>query len=226
MVTALVDVHWIDLDAATPELGYWREMLDDEERVQARRFRFDLDRHHYIVRRGWLRGLLSRRLEVSPRDIHFSRNEFGKPLLREGNFSFSLSRSSGKALCAIAQGLELGCDLERRNPELASDAIAKRFFSRFEQNGLSSLPPDRWIEGFFNCWTRKEAYIKARGFGLFYPLDAFDVSLAPEEQARLMRGCEGWSVQSFEPTPGFTAAVVAEGFGWALTIEEPCQAET
>lgn len=213
-----VDVHWIDLDATTPDLGHWHDMLDSEERAQALRFRFDRDRRRYIVRHGWLRELLSRRLERSPRELRFSRNRFGKPSLPGRNPRFNLSRSAGKALCVIAPGLELGCDLELRNPELATNAVAERFFSPREQIWLSSLPVDRWVEGFFNCWTRKEAYLKARGLGLSYPLDAFDVSLSPEEPSRLMRGCEGWSVQSFEPAPGFAAAVVAEGFDWALSL--------
>lgn len=211
-----VDVEWIDLDAATPDLGYWHDMLDDTERAEARRFRFERDRRHYIVRHGWLRELLSCRLERPPREIRFFRNSFGKPSLAEGNLEFNLSFSAGKALCVIARGVELGCDLELRDPSLASDSIAERFFSLFERNCLSSLPTHQWLEGFFNCWTRKEAYIKARGLGLSCPLDTFDVSLAPGEPARLMRGCEGWSVQSFEPAPGFTAAVVAEGSDWSL----------
>lgn len=217
-----VDVHWIDLDAETAALPHWHDLLDSEECVRAQRFRFDRDRRHYIVRRGWLRALLSHQLGWPPREIHFSCNSFGKPSLRERNLGFNLSCSAGKALCVIAQGLDLGCDLEQRNPELASDDIAERFFSPLERNQLSSLASDRWLEGFFNCWTRKEAYIKARGFGLSYPLHTFDVSLAPEEPASLMRGCEGWSVQSFEPAPGFVAAVVAEDLAWSLKIPTEC----
>jgi 4'-phosphopantetheinyl transferase len=212
-----VEVEWIDLDAATPNLGYWYGMLDSAERAQAQRFRFDRDRRRYIVRHGWLRELLSRRLDTAPSEIRFSRNSFGKPALPGRNLRFNLSHSAGKALCVIARGLELGCDLELRNPSLASNAIVERYFSPLERSHLSSLPIDRWVEGFFNCWTCKEAYIKARGLGLSCPLDTFEVLLTPKEPARLMRGCEGWSVQSFEPAPGFTAAVVVEGSNWALT---------
>lgn len=221
MPKTLVEVRWIDLDAATPDLEYWRDMLDAEERAQARRFRFDRDRRRYIVRHGWLRELLARRLECSPREIRFAHNPFGKPALPDRDLGFNLSRSAGTALCVVARGLELGCDLERRNRDLATDAVAERFFSPLEQARLSSLPADRRVEGFFNCWTRKEAYIKARGLGLSYPLDAFDVSLAPDEPARLLRGCDGWSVQSFEPAPGFAAAVVAEAGDWTLSLPAP-----
>jgi 4'-phosphopantetheinyl transferase len=219
-----VDVHWIDLNAALPAIAGWYDMLDGEERVLAQRFRFRRDRQYFVVRRGWLRVLLSQRLGMSPRKIRFVRNRFGKPSLPGREFSFNLSRSAGKSLCIIAQNLELGCDLEQRNRDLASPAIAERFFSPREQHWLSLLPPEQWLQGFFNCWTRKEAYIKARGIGLSYPLDAFDVSLAPKEAARLVCGCEGWSVQSFEPAPGFVAAVVAAGDDWALTNQPPLSA--
>ena len=191
-------------------------MLGGEELEHAERFRFDRDRRHFIVRRGWLRELLSRRLDTSAGEIRYSYNRFGKPALPDHDLTFNASRSAGKALCVIAWGLEVGCDLERRNQELATQAVAERFFSPLEQTCLSALPADRWVEGFFNCWTRKEAYIKARGSGLSHPLDAFDVSVTPDEPARLLRGCEGWSVQSLEPAPGFTAAVVAEGVDWTL----------
>lgn len=215
----LVDVNWIDLDAAV-DLEHWRQLLDDEERAQAAAFRYERDRHRYVVRHGWLRELLGRRLEASPRSLCFAHNRFGKPSLPGRGVSFNLSRSGGKAMCVVAEGLELGCDLEQRNAELATKAVAERFFSRLEQASLSALPEDLWVEGFFNCWTRKEAYIKARGCGLSYPLDAFDVSVRPGEPAALMRGCRGWSVRAFEPAPGFVAAVVAEGQDWALSFPD------
>jgi 4'-phosphopantetheinyl transferase len=219
MLRTLVEVHWIDLDAQAPDIGHWRDMLDDEERARAQRFAFERDRRRFIVRRGWLRDLLARRLATPPTAIRFTHNPFGKPSLCGESMRFNLSCSEGKALCVIADRLELGCDLEWRNPALASRELAERFFTSLEQKQLSSLTVEIWVEGFFNCWTRKEAYIKALGLGLSCPLDSFDVSLAPDEAALLLRGCDGWSVQSLEPAPGFTAAVVAEGSDWALSFQ-------
>ena len=214
MPATAVDVEWIDLDAATPDLEYWYAMLDDAERAAGRQFRFERDRRRFVVRRGWLRALLAERLDMAPREIRFSRNRFGKPSLPQRELAFNLSHSAGKALCAVAGDRELGCDLEWRDPSLASPDLAERFFSPAERHCLAALPGDQWLAAFFNCWTRKEAYIKARGMGLSYPLDRFDVSLAPGEPARLMRGCTGWSVEAFEPASGFTAAVVAAGDDW------------
>lgn len=213
----LIDVHCIDLDAAL-DLEHWQEWLDDEERALAAGFRFERDRRRYVVRHGWLRELLGRRLDASPTSFRFAHNRFGKPSLPGREVSFNMSRSAGKAICVVADGLELGCDLEARNADLATRAVAERFFSRPEQASLSALPDDLWVDGFFNCWTRKEAYIKARGFGLSYPLNAFDVSVG--DRAELVRGCSGWSVRAFEPAPGFVAAVVAEGRDWALRFSD------
>ena len=109
---------------------------------------------------------------------------FGKPCVAEGDLRFSLSHSRGLALYAVARGLEVGCDLEFRDPRLACGRVAERFFSPPELHALRSLPAERWAEGFFNGWTRKEAYVKARGLGLSLPLDSFAVTLAPRRARR------------------------------------------
>jgi 4'-phosphopantetheinyl transferase len=111
-------------------------------------------------------------------------------------------------LVATAHGRAIGCDVEWRNPELACPRVAKRLFARDEYSALVALPPPLWVEGFYNCWTRKEAYVKALGLGLSYPLDAFTVSVAPGEPARFTSDEQGWTLTSFEPAPGYQAALV------------------
>ena len=98
-----------------------------------------------------------------------------------------------------------------------ADAIAARFFSARENGVYRALDPREKPLGFFNCWTRKEAFIKAIGDGLYRPLDSFDVSLAPGDLPRMLRvdhipgdSC-GWRLESFSPAEGFVAAVVTEG---------------
>ena len=105
--------------------------------------------------------------------------------------------------------------LTKYDPEIQPE----RFFSAYEVGAWRDLDPTTRLEGFFNCWTRKEAYLKARGFGLSVSLDSFDVSLAPGVPAALLRGCDGWSVQSFSPAAGFEAAVVAEATDWRLNFQ-------
>jgi 4'-phosphopantetheinyl transferase len=108
----------------------------------------------------------------------------------------------------IGCGVEVGCDIEWRDPDLACPAVADRLFSPDERTALASLSGTAWVEGFFNCWTRKEAYVKALGLGLSYPLHAFSVSVAPGEPARLIDANPGWSLSSFEPASGYQAALV------------------
>jgi 4'-phosphopantetheinyl transferase len=213
-----IDVYTMDLDCADP--GRLYDLLDAGERDRAGRFRSDTDRRRYIARRGQLRELLARHLGRSPHRISLATTEFGKPFLIDSDLRFNLSHSRNIALIAIAQGgpqgAELGCDIEARDPGFPSRDIAEAFFSPNEARAFREIDAAQQVEAFFNCWTRKEAYIKARGLGVSLPLDSFEVSLAPDEPAALLSGCAGWSVQSFEPRPGFQAAVVAQGSGWQL----------
>ena len=221
MAGPTVDVYWAALDEDGADLARLAGTLADDERCRARRFRLERDRRRYIVRRAILRELLSRYLGIAPARVRLRTGPFGKPCVAEGDLRFSLSHSRGLALYAVARGLEVGCDLEFRDPRLACGRVAERFFSPPELHVLRSLPAERWAEGFFNGWTRKEAYVKARGLGLSLPLDSFAVTLAPGEPAALLHGCDGWSVRALEPAPLYHAAVVARGDDWSLTTDGP-----
>src|SRR5579864_3680422 len=211
MMETFVDTYCVDLDAPEIDVDRYRAMLSAEERDRAGQFRFDRHRRRYIVRRGILRELIGSYLGRDPADVAFVHNAYGKPALRDCNLYFNLSHSRGMALYAFCRGAAVGCDLEWRDPQFAAEQIPERFFSRDEVDALRSLPVSRQTEAFFNCWTRKEAYVKAAGQGLSIALDSFDVSLAPNESAVFLRGGDGWSIESFSPVPGFQAAVVARG---------------
>lgn len=216
--TNTVDVYWRALDAGAAASDRYAGMLSREERARADCFRSAQDQQRYVVRHGVLRQLLGGYLACAPEDIRLSCNKFGKPSVESGDLRFNMAHSRDLALYAIARGLEIGCDLEYRDPRLASPAVAEHFFSPLERRMLRSLPRSSWEEGFFNCWTRKEAFVKARGEGLSFPLGKFDVSLVPDEAPALLRGGDGWSIRSFEPAPGFCAAIVAEGTSWELRL--------
>jgi 4'-phosphopantetheinyl transferase len=131
---------------------------------------------------------------------------------------FNLSHSGSTALYAVACQREVGIDLERIEPKLADD-IAEKFFSRNEVATLRSLPSSARLQAFFNCWTRKEAYVKARGAGLQISLRSFDVSLAPDEQAAfLSEGQFGWSLRALRLDPDYAAAIAVEGKDWQLRL--------
>jgi 4'-phosphopantetheinyl transferase len=127
------------------------------------------------------------------------------------------------ALYAVARGREVGIDLEFIRRDLEVEQIAERFFSRRETATLRALPTDLRKYAFFLCWTRKEAYIKARGEGLSLPLDQFDVSLIPGEPAALLSAQPDsdealrWSLQELTLASGYVAALAVEGRGWSLS---------
>ncbi|MBZ5526353.1 MAG: 4'-phosphopantetheinyl transferase superfamily protein [Acidobacteriia bacterium] len=193
------------------------------EIARARRFVFASDHDHFIAARGALRLLLGSYLRTPPAEVSLLKGPHGKPFLpppsargaEAPDLRFNLSHSHGLALCAFALRSELGIDLEKFRPDFASAEIAGRFFSPAERSELLSLSPDLHTRGFFNCWTRKEAYVKARGQGLHIPLHSFDVSLAPG-QPPILRSADSarWSLLSFSPAQDYSAALVAEGSDW------------
>lgn len=205
-----IGVALLHLDVASEMLAAYQSHLGPEESARAARFRHDRDRDRFVARRGQLRERLARELDQDPGRLRIETDPHGKPFLPDcPELGFNLSHSHALALCVIGRGLALGCDIERRDREFACRRVADRLFAPSERAALAALPDALWAEGFFNCWTRKEAYVKALGLGLSYPLDAFTVSVAPGEPARLIEARPGWSLMSFEPAPGYQAALVA-----------------
>ena len=200
--------------------------LTADEIARAHRFHFEKDRNHFTVSRALLRKLLSAYLRTD--QVQISYGQKGKPFLTETEMpiSFNLAHSGGRAIYAFAPGRELGVDIEQVREDAAVTEIASRFFSAQEIETLHALPKEQRKVAFFNCWTRKEAYIKARGEGLSIPLDTFDVSLAPEEIPALLRHhvdeaeTGKWEMRSVEVAPGYVGAIVVEGRGWTLKTFE------
>ena len=200
------------------ELG---RALSADEWTRANRFRFDRHRRQYVVGRGALRALLATYLGTHPELVTFSYGPRGKPYLAApsaaGGLQFNLSNSDERALVGFVRGIEIGVDIEYMKPMPDLEQIAERFFSLSEREALRSLPPEVKPEGFFNCWTRKEAYLKAVGEGLAAPLDSFDVTLAPGEPPRMLT-LEGdaaraarWSFRHFRPAEQYIGALAIEG---------------
>ncbi len=212
-----IHVWRVDLDDETIILPHLQETLSTDEKTRAGRFHFDRDRNHFAATRGILRELLGRYLNRAPADIEFDYGPRGKPTLSGApSLQFNVSHSRGMALLAFAFGCQLGVDVEKIRP-FAGEKIAERFFSPQEVMELRRLPEILRDEGFFLCWTRKEAYIKARGEGLHVPLKSFHVSLTPGESERLETTDElDWTLRSLRPAADYVGAVVAEGKGWSL----------
>jgi 4'-phosphopantetheinyl transferase len=214
--TDAIHVWRASLEIEPAGLQRLKSTLAKNELERAERFIFDQDRNRFIAARGILRDVLARYLQCAPQTIEFVYAARAKPAISGGGsfhpLRFNLSHSHGLALIGLAREREIGIDVERIRPEFASEEIAKRYFSAKEIDELSRLPADLRTEGFFLCWTRKEAYIKAKGEGLHIPLDSFDVSLTPGLPPELnCPDCLRWSMRSLSPRSGYVAAVVEEG---------------
>ena len=222
-----VDVWRVHLSSTTPN----EASLSADERQRAARFHFDTDRDRFVVAHASLRDILSRFMQCEPNELVFSVNEYGKPSLNRSNdFSrsttevvttkdveFNLSHSGDFALIAVARGRKVGVDVEFIREDIELENLARRNFSPREVSELMALPPKQRTFGFFHCWTRTEAYIKAQGLGLSLPLDSFDVSLSPNEPAILRatrpdtNEASRWSLHSLNVESNYAAALAVEG---------------
>jgi 4'-phosphopantetheinyl transferase len=219
--TGEIHVWCIRLDCPAEQVARWSALLAPDELERAARYRVDEVRREYVVGRGTLRALLGGYLRIEPRQVEFEYGPRGRPALagrlRGHPLNFNLSNARDLALAAFVNGRGIGVDLESNRRRVALQDVAGRFFSPAECAALFALPEDLQRQGFLNAWTRKEAYLKARGTGLARPLDRFEVSLAPGEPARLLKdtsdpGAEQrWSLVALEGLPGYTAALAVEG---------------
>jgi 4'-phosphopantetheinyl transferase len=221
-----LQVWWAADDVPAGRLRVLHALLSADERDRAARLSPAAGRR-FVVARGLLRLLLARYLDDEPGGLRFGYGARGKPALaapaRGAALGFSVSRAPGLLAYAVARGRAVGIDVERVRPLPAYERLAARFFAPAERAALGALPEPQRREAFFRCWTRKEAYVKARGDGLSLALDSFEVSLAPGEPARLRRGAGGpsdgarWSLADLDLRPGYAAAVAADGGAYRVT---------
>lgn len=207
--------------------------LSDDERARANRFRFERLKMEYTIARGALRYILGFYLSVPPKDIRFHYGPNGKPKLAipADDIRFNVSHSASVAAYAIARGPEVGIDIEqiRAVPDML--AIAKRFFSVDETSDLESLGPECVERGFFYCWTRKEAYIKARGDGLSLPLSSFRVTLRPFDPPRIVEMGErhwpihAWTLHNLPLRSEFAAALAYQDTARPVLISDELRAD-
>jgi 4'-phosphopantetheinyl transferase len=210
-----VHVWKVDLSAPGPDL----HVLSGDEHERAARFHFEKDRQHFKASRSALRIVLGRCLNLPPGSLEFGQTEFGKPFLTNPEAAgvlFNLSHSGEVALIAVAREREVGVDVEFMRADFATNEVAEHFFSVAEIYTLSGLEPHLRTQAFFNCWTRKEAYVKARGEGLSMPLDVFDVTLAPDVSAAMLSNRVDrseparWIFQNLHIAPDYAGALVVE----------------
>jgi 4'-phosphopantetheinyl transferase len=236
-----VHVWSVPLTPSPAERAALGDLLSGEERERGGRFRFPRDRESFAAARGWLRRLLGSYCGRQPGELEFGYGPRGKPRLADegaAGVCFNLAHSCGRALIAVARGREVGVDLEGVERAVDWDRLARRFFTPRETEAIAGRGGDARL-AFMACWTRKEAYLKARGDGLAVPLDSFEVSIDPEEEVAALRTpadpgeASRWTLHSFRPAPGFIAALAISGGGarvrrltaeteWTPSIRSAC----
>jgi 4'-phosphopantetheinyl transferase len=200
--------------------------LSPDEVERAERFRFDQHRRAFVLGRAALRALIASYLRIEPQEASFTYGLKGKPALAVAPcpLSFNVSNSGDLAAYAFALDCEIGVDVEHRRRLLEIEGIARRFFASDEVAELMALSEGERPEGFFNCWTRKEAYIKAVGDGLSVPLDSFEVTLQPGVPARMISldgsaaAAERWTLHAFTPAPDYAGAIAYQDRERPLTV--------
>jgi len=217
-----VHVWRASLNASMTQIADIEGVLSDEEIRRANKYYFCQHRRRYIVGRGLLRTILGRYLEMPADSLSFDYSCRGKPELadicRESGIRFNLSHSGVVVIFAITRDRSVGVDVEDQHRALDMDKVIRRSCSKREKADLKNVPQEMKRQAFFNCWTRKEAYVKAHGDGLAMALNQFSVSLIPGEPARLLDNVQDarWSLQEIDAGAGYIAAVAAEGHDWQI----------
>jgi 4'-phosphopantetheinyl transferase len=197
--------------------------LDLDERARASRFQGARNQLRFVARRGLLRGLLGSYLETASSLVRFGYRSAGKPFLRHAHgqprLEFNLSHSGAWALLGVTREVPIGVDIQVVEQIRDYMDIARQYFAPGEIRALNRLSPAESIEGFYACWTRKEAYVKALGRGLSLALQRFDVSAelsAPNTTLSVDPSAgvaDSYTVWGFKPLPDSWAAVAARGSG-------------
>ncbi len=201
------------LHGSEQEISACYELLLPEEREKAARYRVERPRGDYILTRGTLRALLSKYLHADPGAIHFEYTEYGKPFLKGAALRFNVSHTEGRALMAFVLNREVGVDVEKVRVQNDALKIAERFFSANERGILRKMPDSELHTAFFRCWTRKEAYIKAKGEGLSLPLHQFDVALDADPAQGLIATrpdaaeTQRWIIRNVKMDDGYAGAI-------------------
>ncbi len=216
-----VHVWRMRLGSSDYQAGEMQSKLSTEEKHRAAKFQSSDDRTRYITAHYYTREILSKYLGQPPEKIRFAYNQYSKPELEEDTnapgLRFNLSHSAEIALLAVANGFNVGVDIELVKHDKATEDIARRFYSSREVELLLNQPGNIRDEAFFRIWTRKEAYIKVRGEGMAIPLDQIEVSFLPGDQPKITGIMDDplvaarWSLFHLEPEEGYTGALAVEG---------------
>lgn len=220
LIPRTIHIWQTNLDVTPKQITHLQDTLSIEESQRATRFKFPHLQQRFIAAKGILRILLGKYLNQLPGSIKFSYGSYGKPELDPQLFStsslqFNQSDSKSFALYAFTKQHPIGVDIECIRTDIEAFSLAKRFFSPSEIVALKNQPAEQQITAFFRIWTRKEAFIKAVGEGLSFPLNEFEVNL-DEESAKLLSirtnamVAAQWTLLTLKPSSGYIGAVAVE----------------
>ena len=217
-----VHVWCVLLDNLLPQIKILSQKLSSDEDKRARCFYFERDKNRYIIGRGVLRTIISGYIGVEASQLQFCYGKHGKPYLENNcnnpKLYFNMSHSDNLALYAFSCNRKVGIDIERIRDLPDMEQLAECSFSYNDKIVFHTMPGDMKRKVFFECWARKEAYLKGVGEGLWQQLDSFDVLSKTGDPANLLTIGENsqkttkWYVQDLSPAFGFAAACASEGF--------------
>ncbi|HEY7750889.1 MAG TPA: 4'-phosphopantetheinyl transferase superfamily protein [Ignavibacteriaceae bacterium] len=215
-------VWFVDLSEYLKEINQFKSILSTDELARADKFHFEIDKARFIYSKGILRCLLCLQTGIRPELLRFMYNNNLKPEISNEQNSLSLNFNishSQHALCiAIANNLNLGVDIEFLKPIPDLKELSSKYFSASENKQLLELPEEKILAGFYSCWTKKEAVVKALGEGLSVPLKDFDVSVMPKDKPGIIEGrnvlkekLKNYQLESFYIGDEFIGAVAVDG---------------
>lgn len=208
-------LYWYFTPPSIPP-SIFLDSLSSDERKRARSFVFDKDRNFYIFGRGLLRSILAKYLGITPKQILFTYNSFGKPATP--SLYFNLSHSSHQLLIALSSEKEMGVDIERIRHIPENVHENSPFFSAEEQKHILSAKNNQ--NAFFTCWTRKEALIKAIGEGMSFSL----LSQLSTLSSSVMVAEQFWTIENLPASIEYSAALAYKGKECPLIkMEQPWQ---
>jgi 4'-phosphopantetheinyl transferase len=220
------EVHFwqCSFDANKVRVPHYKSLLAQDELIRAEKFKFEIDRERYVISRGILRMLLGEYLNENPQKIKFNYTTYGKPMLQnKSSLAFNISHSGNKAVFGFVTDVEIGVDVEKVKTDFNVLDIARNFFSPKEIESLENQQKELLHRAFFRCWTRKEAFIKAEGSGLSFPLDAFSVSLDNDKKTELLETNwntserQHWKLFSFPLNEEYITAVAIQNKKASIT---------
>lgn len=219
-------IHVVRFRLDEPLTGF-DAVLDERERERANRFIRECDRRRFIRAHALMRHVLGRFTGCAPHVLRFTAGAYGKPRLADASIDiqFNLSHAGERALLAVALGRQVGVDVEHTDaltPTAFAD-LPSRWLAPGEAHALRRLPAALQPHAFVRCWTRKEAFVKALGRGLTYPLRRFEVSVTSDHSPQLLLACDDdpsaihkWRIVSVPMESGYAAALAASVGHWRI----------